>query len=314
MKQTILGAGGAIGIELAKALKTYTTDIRLVSRNPKKINPDDELFPADLTLREDVFKAIESSEIVYVTVGFAYNTKVWQKLWPTFIKNVIDACIQHNAKMVFFDNVYAIGGDNVKHITEESPISPSSKKGEVRAEVDKLILDAIENRKLNAIIARSADFFGEVKATSMSMNLIYDNLNKGKKAQWLCDAKKVHNMSYTPDLAKGTAMLGNTQDAYNQIWNLPTDSEKITGEGWVNLFAKEMNASNKYQVLPNWVLKVLSLFIPLMKELPEMNYQYDRDYFFDSSKFNKRFNYTPTKNAIAVKQTIEQLTKKNSRV
>ncbi|MBK7696772.1 MAG: NAD(P)H-binding protein [Saprospiraceae bacterium] len=314
MKQTILGAGGAIGIELAKALATYTTDIRLVSRNPKKVNLSDELFPADLTSREDVFKAVEGSEIIYVTVGFAYNIKIWQKLWPPFIKNVIDACMQHNAKMVFFDNIYAIGGDNVKHITEESPMSPCSKKGDVRAEVDKIILDAIENRKLNAIIARSPDFFSEVKATSMAMNLIYDNLIKGKKAQWLCDAKKVHNMGYVPDLAKGTAILGNTPDAYNQIWNLPTDSEKITGEGWINLFAKEMNTSNKYQVLPNWLIKVLGLFIPIMKELPEMNYQYDRDYFFDSSKFNRRFNYTPIKNADAVKKTVESLMQKNANV
>ena len=314
MKQTILGAGGAIGIELAKALTTYTTDIRLVSRSPMKVNPGDELFAADLTNRADIFKAIEGSEIVYVTVGFAYNAEVWQKTWPPFIRDVIEACIQHHAKLVFFDNIYAIGGDNVKHITEESPISPCSKKGEVRAELDKLILHAIEKKKLNAIIARSPDFFSEVKATSMSMNLIYDNLIKGKKAQWLCDAKKVHNMGYTPDLAKGTAILGNTHDAYNQIWNLPTDSEKITGEGWINLFAKEMNSSNKYQVLPNWLIKILGFFIPIMKELPEMNYQFDRDYYFDSSKFNKRFNYTPTKNAIAVKQTVEQLTKKNTSV
>ncbi len=312
MKQTILGAGGAIGIELAKALATYTTEIRLVSRNPKKVNLNDELFSADLTKREDVFNAIAGSEIVYVTVGFAYNIKAWLKLWPPFMRNVIDACVQHNAKLVFFDNIYAIGGDNVKHITEESPISPCSKKGEVRAELDKLILDAIEKRKLNAIIARSADFFSEVKGNSMVMNLIYDNLIKGKKAQWFCNARNIHSISYTPDLAKGTAILGNTPDAYNQIWNLPTDSEKITGEGWVNLFAKEMNTSNKYQLLPNWLLKVLGLFIPIMKEFPEMNYQYDRDYFFDSSKFNKRFNYTPTKNAIAVKQTVEQLTKKNA--
>ena len=314
MKQTILGSGGAIGIELAKALTAFTTDIRLVSRNPKKVNPNDELFPADLTNREEVLKAIAGSEIVYVTVGFANNRKVWKTLWPPFIKNVIDACIQNNAKLVFFDNIYAIGGDNVKHITEESPISPCSKKGEVRAEVDKHILEAIEKRKLNAIIARSPDFFSEVKATSMSMNLIYDNLPKGKKAQWLCDAQKIHSMGYTPDLAKGTAILGNAADAYNQIWNLPTDPEKITGEGWVNIFATEMNASNKYQVLPNWLLKVLGLFIPIMKELPEMNYQFDRDYYFDSSKFNKHFNYSPTKNAIAVKQTIERLKKTNASV
>lgn len=307
MKQTILGAGGAIGIELAKALTNYTTDIRLVSRNPKKVNANDELMAADLTSRDDVFKAIAGSEIVYVTVGFEYSIKVWQKQWPPFIKNVIDACIEHNAKMVFFDNVYAIGGDYVKHITEESPMSPCSKKGAIRAELDQLILDAIKQRNLHAIIARSADFFSEVKGNSMVMNLIYDNLIKGKKANWLGDAKNIHSISYTPDLAKGAAILGNTPDAYNQIWNLPTDPEKITGEGWVNLFAKEMNASNKYQILPVWLMKILGLFIPIMKELPEMNYQYDRDYYFDSSKFNKRFNYTPTTNAMAVKQTIERL-------
>ena len=313
MKQTILGAGGAIGIELAKALPTYTTDIRLVGRNPKKINLTDELFKADLSNRDQVIKAVEGSEIVYLMVGFDYNTKLWQQMWPPLIRNVIDACIQHNAKLVFFDNVYAIGGDNVKHITDNSPISPTSKKGEVRAEVNKLIIDSIDKRKLSAIIARSADFFSSVKDKSLLMNMVYDNLAKGKKAQWFCDAKVIHSTSYTPDLGKGTAMLGNSKDAFNQIWNLPTDPQKITGEEWINLFAKEMQTSNKYQVLPGWGIKALGLFVPILKEMYEMRYQYDRDYYFDSSKFNKHFNYTPTSNAEAVKQTVAEL-KKNASV
>ena len=49
------------------------------------------------------------------------------------------------------------------------------------------------------------------------MNLIYDNLSKGKKAQWFCNADVVHTMGYVPDLAKGTAILGNTPEAFNQI-------------------------------------------------------------------------------------------------
>lgn len=307
MTQTILGSGGAVGISLAKALTPYTSAIRLVSRTPEKVNAQDELFPADLTKREEVFNAIAGSEIVYVTIGFTYNTGVWRKVWPSFITNVIDGCIHHGAKLVFFDNVYAIGGDQVKHITEASPISPSSKKGEIRAEVDRLILNAIDAGKLNAIIARSPDFFSEVKNNSVLMILVYDQLMKGKKAQWLCHAQRIHSMGYVPDLAAGMALLGNTPDAYNQIWNLPTDAEKITGEGWINLFAREMNTSNTYQVLPNWLLRVLGIFIPIMREMPEMNYQYDRDYFFDSTKFNKRFGYTPTKNAEAVRQTIARL-------
>jgi len=231
-------------------------------------------------------------------------------MWPPLIRNVIDACLHHNAKLVFFDSVYAIGGDNVNHITENSPISPTSKKGEVRAQVDRLILDSIEKNKLNAIIARSADFFSGVKDKSLLMNTVYDNLVKGKKSQWFCNAKVVHSVSYAPDLGKGTALLGNTETAYNQIWNLPTDPQKITGEEWISLFANEMNKSNKYQVLPSWGLKALGLFVPILKEMYEMRYQYDRDYYFDSSKFNNAFNYTPTLNATAIKETVNQLTTK----
>jgi nucleoside-diphosphate-sugar epimerase len=309
LKQTILGAGGAIGIELAKSLSTYTSDIRLVSRNPQKVNPSDNLFKADLSNREEVFEAVKGSSIVYLVVGFDYNTKLWQQRWPPLIKNVVDACIENNAKLVFFDNVYAIGGDHVNHITENSPISPSSKKGEVRAKVDKIILESIEKKQLNAIIARSADFFGPVKQNSLTMNLIYGNLVKGKKAQWFCNAKVIHSTSYAPDLGKGTAMLGNSPEAYNQIWNLPTDQQKTTGEEWINLFAKEMQTSNKYQVLPGWGIKALGLFVPVLKEMYEMRYQYDRDYFFDSAKFNKHFNFIPTKNEEAVKQTVAELKK-----
>lgn len=80
MKQTILGAGGSIGIELAKSLAAYTSDIRLVNRNPKKVNPMDILFSADLTKKADVFSAVEGSEITYVVIGFSYKTDVWKQL------------------------------------------------------------------------------------------------------------------------------------------------------------------------------------------------------------------------------------------
>src|SRR5690554_4345498 len=252
MRQTILGAGGSIGIELAKALKQYTSDIRLVSRNPEKINESDTILPADLTKKEDVFKAVEGSDIVYVTIGFPYKIKIWKKFWIPFMRNVIAACMEYNSKLVFFDNVYAIGANHVGHITEESPLSPTSKKGDIRAEVDRMILDGIENNNLNAIIARAPDFFGgTAKANSIVINLVYDNLVKGKKAQWFCNSKVVHSLGYVPDLAKGTALLGNTPEAYNQIWNLPTDNQRITGEGWINLFASSMRTKNNYTVLPN---------------------------------------------------------------
>lgn len=305
MKQTILGANGSIGIELAKELAKYTNDIRLVSRTPVKINPADHLFPADLTHKENINKAIAGSAVVYVTIGFPYKTRVWEQRWIPFVQQVVEACREHQAKLVFFDNVYAIGKDNVHHITEQSPLSPTSRKGKIRAEVDRIILDSMEKGKMNAIIARSPDFFGGTsRANSIMMNLVYDKMIKGKTAQWLCNADKIHSYGFVPDLAKGTAMLGNTGDAYNQIWNLPVDPGRITGREWISLFAKELNREAKCSVLPGWLLSALGTVVPIMRELAEMNYQYDRDYYFDSSKFNDRFGYTPTPNEMAVKQTI----------
>src|SRR5580698_525637 len=104
--QTILGAGGTIGTELAKSLKNYTDQIRVVGRTPKKVNDSDELFPADLTDVAQVDKAIAGSDIVYLTIGFEYKLKIWQKNWPKLMSAVIESCKKHDAKLVFFDNIY----------------------------------------------------------------------------------------------------------------------------------------------------------------------------------------------------------------
>src|SRR5215204_3068680 len=183
--QTILGSTGVIGVKLANELKAYTNNIRLVSRNPKKVNDSDLLFSADITNRQQVFDAVRGSEIIYLVAGLPYRTKVWQEKWPLIIQNVIDASIEYNSRLIFFDNVYMIGGDNVKHITENSPISPTSKKGKVRAQLDRMILEKIEQGKLNGIIARCADFYDATGRNSVLMELVYKNLAKNKKAQWL---------------------------------------------------------------------------------------------------------------------------------
>jgi len=293
--QTILGANGTIGSVLAKELTAYTNQIRLVSRNPKKVNETDELFPADLSDANQVEKSIEGSEVVYLLVGFDYNIKVWQDKWPKLMRATIDACIKYKAKLVFFDNVYMYDKNAIPHMTENSVINPPSKKGAVRKEIADMLLNEVKSGKLTALIARSADFYGPNNDKSFLIEIVYKN--------------KKHSFTYTPDAAKATALLGNTVDAYNQVWHLPTDKNTLTGKEMVALFAKEMNVETKISILPLWLLKILGLFIPIMKEMPEMMYQYDRDYFFDSSKFDKRFNFKTTTYQEGVKLTIEQTKK-----
>lgn len=308
--QTILGAGGAIGTELAKALTAYTQDIRLVSRNPEKVNPGDELMKADLTNLRQVERVVEGSEIVYLTVGVDYKTEVWEEKWPLIMHNVIRACKMYQAKLVFFDNVYMYDRNHLYHMTENTAINPSSQKGAVRAYLAQTLMEEVEEGEVQALIARSADFIGS--RNSILAEMVGKNLKAGKKAMWFSSADRIHNFTHVPDAAKATALLGNTPDAYNQVWHLPTDHTPLTGKKWVALFANALGKDAKVQVLPAWMTGILGLFIPVLREVKEMLYQYDRDYFFDSTKFEERFNFIPVNPEEAVRRTIEEMEKAES--
>lgn len=100
--QTILGANGQIAEELTRELyRTYTKNIRLVSRNPKKIHDTDLLFPANLMDPLATEKAVEGSEIAYLTVGLPMDSSMWEEQFPSMMKNVIEACKKHKVKLVF---------------------------------------------------------------------------------------------------------------------------------------------------------------------------------------------------------------------
>ncbi len=307
--QTILGSGGAIGIPLAKELKKFTNQIRLVSRNPKKINETDELWPIDLNDLSQIDKAIAGSEVVYVVVGFEYKLSVWQKTWPSFIEAVVNACKTHNTKLVFFDNVYLYDKSAIPHMIESSPIHAPSKKGMVRQQVHEMIMNEVKNNNLTALIVRSADFYGPENKSSALGLMVVDNFIKGKKAQAFGNINKIHTYTFTPDAAKATALLGNTIDAFNQVWHVPTTKEKLTNLQWIQLIANEMKVEAKIQTIPVWMIKILGLFIPIMKEFPEMNYQYEQDYIFDSSKFEKRFGIIATTPKEGVRILIDNLKK-----
>ncbi len=305
--QTILGSGGAIGTELAKALTKYTSDIRLVSRNPEKVNATDHLFAADLLDPDATDRAVKNSEIVYVTAGFEYSLEVWKKCWPRLMSNVITSCIKHNSKLVFFDNMYMYDKDHLNGMTEETPVNPCSQKGKVRAEVEKMLKDKANAGLLTALIARAADFYGpSIKGNSLLTETVFKPLSIGKKANWPGSSKYKHSFTYTPDAAKATALLGNTPKAYNEIWHLPTAGNPPTGKEWVEKIARAMEKKPRLQVAPKFVIRVMGLFNPFMEEMTEMMYQYDRDYVFISKKFEERFGFKPTPYEQGIEEIVEK--------
>jgi nucleoside-diphosphate-sugar epimerase len=291
---SILGSTGNIGTALAKELITYTTDIRLVSRNPKKINPGDSLYKADLLNPEEVKEAIKGPSVVYLVVGITYKTKLWEEQWPIIMKNVINACKIENAKLVFFDNMYCYDPDHVGRLTEKSPINPKSRKGKVRAQIANMLMEEVNNGQLTGMIVRAADFYGPNARQSFLNESVINRMKAGKKAQWLYDKDKKHSFTYIPDAAFATAFLAQKESAWNQVWHLPTSNEYPSGQDVVDILAKLLGVSNKVAVLPGFMVSFLGLFIPILKEIKELRYQLDQDYCLDSSKIEHAFGLKAT--------------------
>jgi nucleoside-diphosphate-sugar epimerase len=146
---------------------------------------------------------------------------------------------------------------------------------------------------LEALIVRSADFYGPGAVNTAVLPMVFEKLKNGKKALWIANARVKHSMTFTPDAGRATALLGNRADAYGQVWHLPTDHDAMTGGQFITEVARTYGVKPSYSVLGKFSFIMAGLFNSLARESLEMLYQYEYPYLFDSSKFQKRF-FAPT--------------------
>jgi nucleoside-diphosphate-sugar epimerase len=308
MNHIILGAGGVVSKFLTKELLLNNEKIKLAARSSKTIDGI-QSEKVDLLNFKDVENIVEDFSIVYLVAGLTYDTKVWQVQWPKIMKNTAEACSAKNAKLIFFDNVYSYGKvDGV--MTENTPVKPCSKKGEVRAKLVEYLSSEIKCKNITALIARAADFYGPYteKVSAISIGVL-DKLLNGKKPQWFCNAKAKHSFTYSGDCGKALYLLSKNESNFNQTWHMPTANPAKTGEELINISAKKLSSNTNYTVLKKWLFKILGTFNTTLKELHEMMYQYEYDYIFDSSKFEKHFNFAPTSYEVGIEESIKRFNK-----
>lgn len=306
MKNVVLGAGGAVANALTSELLTNKEDVRLVSRSGFEMG-DAEVFKADLMDTKQCIQSVEGGDVVYLCVGLPYTHKAWKEGWPKLISNTVEACKQTNAKLVFFDNVYMYGKVAGK-MTEESPYNPTSKKGELRMRVAEFLEKEMKSGNIKALIARAADIYGPYSTfTSAPYIMVFDKLIKNKKPQWMGSLDKRHSYTYTLDLAKGMYMLAQSDECYGQVWHLPTFNPAPTGREFIEMAMEMYGKEKKYELLKSWVIKMVGFFNKTVHELVEMMYQFEDDYYFDSTKFNSFFNYQPKSYKEGIKESIDFL-------
>jgi nucleoside-diphosphate-sugar epimerase len=290
---TILGDGGAVANALTRELMTTNETIRLVSRKPVKITGKNITWQkADLLNYDEVLSAAQGSTVIYLVAGLVYDKDIWKAQWPVVMQNVINATKATGARLIFFDNVYMYGLVNGP-MKEDTPYHPNSAKGETRAGIATMLMDEVKAGNIRATIARAPDFYGTDSLNSFVDMMVLTKYAAKQTAQWIGNPEKKHNFIYIPDAGKAMFLLGQNPDSDNQVWHLPT-APAITGKQFIDIAARVYKVKPKFMRISKFMLWLIGLFQKVVMGTVEMYYQYNHDYIFDSSKFEKAFNFKPT--------------------
>jgi nucleoside-diphosphate-sugar epimerase len=306
---TILGAGGPVANALSAELIANQQTVRLISRKPITTgNSKVSWRKADLLDYAEVLEAAKGATVIYLCAGLIYDAQIWAAQWPVIMQNVIRLTKETGARLIFFDNVYMYGLVDGP-MTEATPYRASSRKGKIRAAIADMLMDEVKAGHIRASIARAPDFYGTNSMNSFFDMMILDKFAANSMASWIGNPKVLHNFIYIPDAGKALYLLGQDRESDNQVWHLPT-AAAITGKEFIDLAAKIYGVKPRYMVINKLMLQLFGLFKKVVAGTVEMYYQYDHDYIFDSSKFEKAFSFTPTSYAAGIKQQLSTNYKK----
>jgi nucleoside-diphosphate-sugar epimerase len=304
----VLGASGAIGQAVIAALQTKNVAIRAVGRT-KQIEGV-ETIHADLLNETQTMAAIKGASHVYLCVGLPYSSKAWKRDWPRLMESVIKACGINKAKLIFFDNVYMYGAPLPNPFREDSPQSPKTKKGLVRKQIADALMKAHHAGRVEALIGRSADFYGPHATNSPLYTKFLEQINKGKNPQILSRPDVKRTYAYTLDNGRALVQLALDDGAYGDVWHLPV-SRPITFDEVIAIFNKILGSNYKTSYLPRPLTNMVSLVVNPVKEMREMLYQFDEPYIMADQKFREKYSeWTTTSYEVGLRAMIESFNTK----
>jgi nucleoside-diphosphate-sugar epimerase len=299
----VFGAG-QVGTPLAMKLVERGQRVRVIRRSHGEIAPGAELMPGDALDAGFCGRACEGASVVYHCMNPAYDSALWAEVVPRTMDNLIAAAGGANARLVVLDNLYMLGRTGGRPMNEDTPMNPCSRKGEIRARAAERLFDAHAKGRVRAVAGRASDFYGPRGALTYLGDFFWKPALAGKKVRSPVDPDAVHTYHYLPDVAAGLAQLGGApDDALGRAWMLPCQPAGSMRE-LVERFEKALGRRIPLGALPKPIVKLAGLFVPIVREMNEMLYQWDEPFIVDDRRFRERFGSRPIDPDTAARDTV----------
>lgn len=302
MNQSVILGTGPLGLAVMDELLKVETDIVLVNRSgrineavPKGV----KVIACDLLDTKMLEVICSDAENVYMCAVPPYHK--WVDELEPMINSILEAV--KGKQLIYGDNLYMYGKKNTAFMDEETDYDAMTNKGKVRKVVAGKMMDAMKKGDIKLRIARASDFYGpRVKQSAFGVSF-FRSIAKGKSVNVMGDIDKKHSITYIRDFAKTLVAISKNDKAHKTIYHVP-NMKLTTVRGFGTAVAMKMGSEFKPSVMPLFMMKVIGVFIPALKELIEMQYQWKTDFVSDHSRASKELEISATPMEDGINETI----------
>jgi len=281
----VIFGSGAIGLATFDALRRRGITPRIVNRSGAAHVPADVEVVGGNALDPDFALAVtEGAKVVYQTLNPPYSQ--WVEQFPGMQRSVLNAAQERGARLVSMENVYMYGRPNGQPLTEHRVYDAHTKKGRLRGEMARELLEAHRGGRVEVAIGRASDYFGPRGGAQSNLgDRVFPAAIANRTATVLGDPDQPHSYTFIPDIGEGLAVLGEHPDATGRAWHLPNDPHTRTTRQLVDMVYTSLgHTRSKVRELPPLLLRAIGVVNPTVRELLEMDYQFAEPFIVDSTE------------------------------
>ncbi|MET9885614.1 NAD-dependent epimerase/dehydratase family protein [Streptomyces sp. NPDC006430] len=282
----VVGFGPA-GAATARLLAEQGRSVRVVTTSGRSPEPGIEHVALDATDTARLIETARGATAIYSCAAPPYHR--WADAWPPLASSLCAAAEATGAVLVMLGNLYGYGPVDGP-MTEGLPLAATGPKGQLRAALWERARELHAQGRIKAVEVRASDFFGPgVTDGGHLAARVVPRLLRGKPVSTLADPDAPHSWTYVPDVAGALVEVAGQERAWGRPWHVPTEPALSVRDMVGRLAARSGTDPVAVRRIPSAVLGVAAPFSPLIRELKEVRYQFDRPFVVDSSAYRTEF-------------------------
>src|SRR5262245_28530091 len=302
----ILGAAGRLGHAAGQAFRLAGWAVTSLVRPGAAQRAPRGTTIVETIDRRDAIEAALGVDVVLHALNPPF--KSWRRMTLPHAYAAIEAAESAGATLLFPGNLFNYGAGMPSVINEATPMTASSRKGEIRVEVEQRMREASE-RGMRTIILRAGDFYGSGRGSWFDL-VIAKQLARNE-VTYPGPLDVVHEWAYVPDLAAAMVRLAKARERLGRFETFGFPGHAVTGQALIDAIAKAIGRDSrdlKVRSMQWWMIKALAPFFALPRELAELDYLWNIPHRIAGDKLKRTIGLVPhTPLETAVKRALREL-------